>query len=74
MDTDKKIAAALAAVSMYLEAEQQALYAQAAAGADAAQATAVSQSSMNIWGVSGRQAMMQMRNLMQMKSFHGTRF
>ena len=74
MDTDKKIAAALAAVSMYLEAEQQAVYAQAAAGAAAAQATAVSQSSMNIWGVSGRQALMQMRNMMQMKSFHGTRF
>ena len=72
MDTDKKIAAALAAVSMYLEAEQQAIYAQSAAGA--AQPKAVTQGSLNIWGVSGRQAMMQMRNLMQMKSFHGTRF
>jgi hypothetical protein len=70
MDTDKKIAAAIAAVSMYLEAEQQALYAQAAAD----QPPAVTQRSMNIWGVGGRQAMMQMRNLMQMKGFHGSRF
>lgn len=74
MEIDKKIAAAIAAVSMYLEAEQQALYAQAAAGADAARAPAASQRSMNIWGVGGRQAMMQMRNLMQMKGFHGSRF
>ena len=71
MEIDKKIAAAIAAVSMYLEAEQQALYAQAAA--DAAQAPAVTQHSTNIWGVSGRQTMMQMRNLMQMKGLHGSR-
>jgi len=73
MALDKKIAAAMAAVSMYLEAEQQALYAQAAAGAEAAQAPAATQRSLNIWGVSGRQAMMQMGNLMQMKGFHGSR-
>jgi hypothetical protein len=27
----------------------------------------------NVWGVSGRQAQMQLRNMMQLKGFHGTR-
>ena len=31
------------------------------------------QVSLNLWGISGRQAQMQMRNLMQMKAFHGVR-
>jgi len=29
---------------------------------------------INLWGLSGRQAMMQMRNQMQMRGFHGARF
>lgn len=29
------------------------------------------QPQMNIWGVTGRQAQMQFRNLMQAKAFHG---
>ena len=73
MGTDKKTAAAIAAVMMHLEAEQQALAAQAAAAAGQGAAPVVSQRALNIWGVSGRQAMMQMGNLMQMKSFHGGR-
>lgn len=28
---------------------------------------------LNTWGMSGRQAQMQLRNLMQIKAFHGTR-
>jgi hypothetical protein len=73
METDKKIAAAIAAVTMYLDAEQQALAAQAAAAAGETGPEKVSPRALNVWGVSGRQALMQMGNLMQMKSFHGGR-
>ncbi len=68
MDKDKKQAAAIAAVTLYLKAEQEAAAMQAAA---AAQLPAVAHAAppLKVWGLSGRQAQMQMRNMMQMKTF-----
>ena len=68
MKKDKKLAAALAAVSAYIKSEEEAMLAAAPemAGAQPAPLTG-----LNLWGLSGRQSMMQMRNLMQLKSFSG---
>jgi hypothetical protein len=63
---EKKMAAALAAVSAYMQQEQEA-YAEALAGAAEPKAPLVE--TANHWGQSGRQSMMAMRNLMQMKAF-----
>ena len=71
MDDQKKMAAAVGAVMAYIKSEEEALCMQAAAGAPAA---AVPAPALNLWGVSGRQDMMQMRNLMQMKTFHRAKF
>ncbi len=72
MSIQKKKAAAIAAVIGYINTEEEAVCAMAAMAAPAlatASATAV-----KLWGVSSRQDIMQMRNLMQMKSFHGPKF
>jgi len=68
MDKEKKQAAAIAAVTLYLKAEQEAAAMQAAA---AAQIPSVSHAAppLKVWGLSGRQAQMQMRNMVQMKTF-----
>jgi len=71
-DQKQKMTAAIGAVMAYIRSEEDALCMRAAAGAPAA--AAVPPAPVNLWGVSGRQAMMQMRNLMQMKTFHGSRF
>jgi hypothetical protein len=63
---EKKMAAALAAVSAYMQQEQEA-YAGALAAAVEPSAPPVV--AANLWGQSGRQSMMAMRNLMQMKAF-----
>ena len=63
---EKKTAAALAAVSAYMQQEQEA-YAEAVQEAmEGPRAPAIE---LNHWGQSGRQGMMTMRNLMQMKAF-----
>jgi hypothetical protein len=71
MASDKKRAAAVAAVMNYIKSEEELVAAQAASGAGPPAAGPVS---VNLWGVSGRQAMMQMRNLMQLRSFHGAKY
>jgi hypothetical protein len=73
MALDKKRAAAVAAVMNYIKSEEEAVAAQAMSGRAAAQQTS-GPVSISLWGVSGRQAMMQMRNLMQMRSFRGTTY
>jgi hypothetical protein len=64
----KKITAAAAAVVQYIKSEEVCL---------AAQTTALPvekrRLAPEVWGLSGRQAQMQMRSLMQMKSFHTAR-
>ena len=62
---EKKMAAALAAVSAYMQQEQE-VYQEKLAAAEPKTA----HGALNLWGQSGRQAMGQMRNLMQLKAFH----
>lgn len=64
----KKLVAVLAAVSAYIKTEEEARLSMPAPAAISSQAAAPA----NFWGMSGRQAMMQNRNLMQMKTFHRT--
>ena len=62
MDRDKKRAAAVSAEMAHPRKEEeeprQPTAPMAAAG------------TINLWGISGRQAQMQLRNLMQLKAFH----
>ncbi len=67
---EKKMAAALAAVSAYLQQEEE-VFSQKLADAMAPAPQALKWAMIsNMWGQSGRQSMMQMRNLMQMKALH----
>ncbi len=68
-ENNKKIAAAISAVTRYIQQEEEIIYTQPFPAA--AHAPSVK---LRLWGLSGRQAQMQMRNLMQMKAFHGARF
>jgi hypothetical protein len=78
MDKKAKIAAAIsAAVINYIRTEEEITAAGQSAGffglfASGAAQT-VSQPALNVWGISGRQAIMQTRNLMQMKAFGRSR-
>ncbi len=64
-DMQKKMAAALAAVNAYLQMEEQAA---AEAAAQQAEDQAV-RPIHNLWGLSGRQDMMTMRRLIQLRTF-----
>jgi len=71
---EKKKAAALAAVINYIKTEEEAIMLQAAQVPEepaVAPALAPALAPVNLWGVSGRQDMMQMGNMMQLKAFHG---
>ncbi len=74
----KQITAAIAGVMAYIQTEEEAALlaaAQTAAPAAAPQAAAPAPAApFKPWGMSGRQQMMEMRNLMQWKAFHGVRF
>ncbi len=64
-DKQKKMAAALAAVNAYIEMEE-----QAAAQTSAQQAlTPTAQQMQTCWSQSGRQDMMTMRRLIQLRTF-----
>ena len=70
MEQQKKTAAAMAAVMQYIKTEEAAMAMQSLAelpveGVVPEAAVAP----VRLWGMSGRQAQMQMRNLMQMKTF-----
>ena len=72
MIDDKKTAAAIAAVMQYLKTEEEALAMEAAMQAATAQMPLFAQPpapTIKPWGISGRQAQMQMRNLMQLRTF-----
>ena len=79
MNQKKKMAAALTAVAAYIKSGQEAqmAMAQAAQPAQPAPGTITIEKTVmvagNAWGMSGRQAQMQMRNLLQLKSFHGAK-
>jgi hypothetical protein len=71
---EKKEIAAVSAVLAYIKEEEDAASAMAMQRARSQQTiTRGLQPQMNIWGVAGRQAQMQLRNLMQAKAFHGLR-
>ena len=62
---EKKMAAALAAVNAFIQQEEDAVCAQMAA--TVAPPTPTTQ--LNIWGITGRQEMMAMRRLIQLRAF-----
>ncbi|MBU0986032.1 MAG: hypothetical protein KKH68_02165 [Proteobacteria bacterium] len=66
MGDKKKRAAAIAAVTRYLKAEEEAT-ALPAMAVDAA--GRVPAAPLKMWGLSGRQAQMQMRSMLQMRTF-----
>ena len=68
MENKKKAVAAAAAVIEYIAAEEDALRVQSVAGAMPAPVAGAA-GPVKLWGISGRQAQMQMRNMMQMRAF-----
>ena len=70
MENAQKTAAAIAAVVQYIKTEEEAIAMQNAMLAAQFQMPRLDQSpAVKPWGVSGRQAQMQMRNLMQLRTF-----
>jgi hypothetical protein len=65
---EKRLAAALAAVTAYIQTEEEALVMPPP---ERPQPRRFDQG--NLWSLSGRQGMMNMRNLMQMKTFNRLR-
>ena len=70
MDKKKKVAA-VSAVLQYIKSEEEMMMAQAAAGAG--MTAPVAAAPINLWGISGRQHMMQMQNMFQLRTFRGGR-
>jgi hypothetical protein len=68
---NKKAAAAMAAVMNYIKSQEEAILAQGAGPALPEKTDP--QPTNSIWGMSGRQQQMQLRTLMQLKNFHGSR-
>jgi hypothetical protein len=67
-EKEKLMAAALAGVAAYMQQEEEALHQQLAAmAAPPPEKPAIE---LNLWGQSGRQSTMQMRQLMQFKALH----
>jgi hypothetical protein len=72
MGDAKKAAAALSAVVQYIKTEEEAISVQSALQAREPAIPLISQAPAPVskpWGLSGRQAQMQMRNLMQLRTF-----
>jgi len=71
MEERKKIAAAKAAVLNYIITEEEAICIQSMAAPPGVKPAPVPSAvaPVRLWGVSGRQAQMQMRNQMQMRTF-----
>ena len=67
-ENNKKLVAATSAVLKYIQQEEE-IYTQPCPAA-----AHTPSGKLRLWGLSGRQAQMQMRNLMQMKAFHGAKF
>ena len=70
MENNKKAAAAIAAVMNYITTEEEAICIQSTVTTEVTPSPApYAAAPMKLWGISGRQAQMQMRNLMQMRTF-----
>ena len=72
MDKKKKIVAAVSGVMHYIRTQEEAAMAASMGPQELALGTTPSPPA-NAWGMHGRQAMMQMRGMMQMKVFQGTK-
>jgi hypothetical protein len=73
MSDKKKITAAVSAVMSYLEEEAVASIMAAPREISEPAPRPAPSAPISFWGISGRQAQMQMRNLMQLKAFHRLR-
>lgn len=71
MENNKKVAAAIAGVMNYITTEEEAICIQsmAAPAVTTPSPAPYAAPPVKLWGVSGRQAQMQMRNLIQMRTF-----
>jgi len=72
MGNARKATAAIAAVLQYIKTEEEAIAMQSAMQATQLQMPMIAQQfapAVKPWGLSGRQAQMQMRNLMQLRTF-----
>jgi|GEM_PF-134983 len=72
MENTKKISAAISAVMNYIRTEEEAICIQSLAAPEvepAQAAYAAAMAPVKLWGMSGRQAQMRMRNMMQMRTF-----
>lgn len=72
MENKNKLSAAISAVMNYIRTEEEAICIQslAASAVEPVQAAhASAKGPVKLWGMSGRQAQMQMRNMMQMRTF-----
>jgi len=80
MENKKKMAAAISAVLHYVKTEEEILAQQMIAvqtGETVPSRKAPSAPAsvpLRLWGINGRQTQMQIRHLMQMKTFHGVKF
>jgi hypothetical protein len=68
MDNKAKITAAVSAVMAYIKTEEEAVC-MAGMGTAPAPTPPAPTPPLKLWGISGRQAQMQMRNMMQMRAF-----
>ncbi len=68
---EKKKSAAIAAVINFIKTEEEAIMLQSVQVPPEPESAVCAPPAL--WGISGRQNMMQMRNMMQMKAFHGTK-
>ena len=62
MEDKKKRVAAVSAVLEYIQKEEDQYRSRPSVDTSRVE---------NLWGISGRQAQMQLRNMMQLKAFHG---
>jgi hypothetical protein len=71
MEDNKRVTAAIAAVMNYIQAEEEVRRMQAAMapGPQVPAAAAAWAGVFKPWGISGRQAQMQLRHLMQLRTF-----
>jgi hypothetical protein len=69
---EKKIAAAVSAVMAYIKTEEEMATMQAVDQVQPAK-PGKTPPAFTLWGLSGRQSIMSMRTMMQMKSFHGSK-
>ncbi|MEH0018828.1 MAG: hypothetical protein V6Z89_04195 [Desulfobacter sp.] len=66
---NKKLAAAMAAVCMFIKTGEEAAAAQAATQPAPEPPATAPAAQINVWGLSGRQAIMNAANMMQMRMF-----